>query len=683
MRRLQSLYQITSDNSLSFKQKMNQLLMLGTKVFNLELAIISRIVDKDYIVQHVISPEDSLLEGALFPLHNTYCIHTLHANEATSFHHAGKSGIAEHPCYINFGLESYIGAKLVVNGEPYGTINFSSSEPRANKFTQDDLEFIELLAHWVANEIARNQQLKLLEQQQVHSAHQQELLNEMGKLAGVGAWEVDLATDTLYWSETTRLIHEVEDDYIPVLETAIDFYLAGENRERVSRHIETIMQQGGSFSDEFEIVTHTGKIKWVASQGKAEFENGQCIRLFGAFQDITEQVYYRQQLEERHRELAAAVEARGRFLANMSHEIRTPINGVIGSLQVMDKKGLNENQQHFLGLAQNSADSLLAQINDVLDFVKIDANQLELENTQFVINQLLQDCVAAFSVSIKSKPIKLVTDFRLTDKVNIIADPTRIRQIYANLISNAVKFTMQGKITISSSITPLSAHKARLTLVVTDDGIGMSDKQLSNLFQPFKQADSSTTRKFGGTGLGLSISESLVKLMDGDIRVQSAQNEGSTFTVEIEVTTTGTDKSIENITPSPTKHIDLSLLHVLVVEDNEINQLVISEMLKQKNITHDIAADGLEALAKLDSQQSENQHYSLILMDCQMPNMDGYQATGAIRKLPSESSQIPIIALTANAMKGDRELCIKSGMTDYLSKPIKQEDLYAKLEEFA
>jgi signal transduction histidine kinase/CheY-like chemotaxis protein len=496
---------------------------------------------------------------------------------------------------------------------------------------------------------------------------------------------MDLVEHKLYWSEATRQIHEVDDNYIPDLDTAINFYKPGENRERIQKIVNKAMLDGSDFADEFEIITPTGKVKWVAAQGRAEIENGRCVRLYGAFQDISQQVYYREQLEERHKELSSALKARSTFMANMSHEIRTPINGVIGSLQVMDKNGLNENQQHFIDLARNSANSLLAQVNDVLDFAKIDSNQIAFENTSFEINELLENCVDVFDISAKEKSVELHANFKATENLTIISDPTRIRQIYANLIINAIKFTAKGKVQVSSALKYSSGHKAFLLLDIKDSGIGVSEQQKQNLFLPFRQADVSTTRKYGGTGLGLSISQSLAKLMNGNITVQSTEGKGSTFTVEIEVELQqGLDIDSEtNQEQIPKVEKDISQLKVLVVEDNEINQIVVSEMLKIRGIHHDLASDGLEALEKLNSEALKNSFYDVILMDCQMPNMDGYQATESIRKMDSPIAQISIVALTANAMKGDKEKCLASGMNDYIAKPIEQELLYSVLEKYS
>ncbi|KXI28322.1 GAF domain-containing hybrid sensor histidine kinase/response regulator [Paraglaciecola hydrolytica] len=683
MLNLKPLYQITSDSQLSFDQKMHALLQLGLQYFQLDIAIISEIKDDDYIVYHAISPDNSLLIGTIFPINDTYCVHTLANDEAVSFHHAGTSHIAQHPCYLNFGLESYIGAPILVEGKRFGTINFSSSQARAEPFNQDEHDFIELLSHWTGNEIARNEKLTLLQAQQKKMAQQQKSLEQMGQLAGVGAWEVDLINNKIYWSEVTRQIHEVDTDYLPEMESGINFYKAGENRERITSLVNKAIEQGGHFSGEFEIVTAKGKAKWVASKGLAELENGQCVRLIGAFQDITSQVYYREQLEKRHEELSLALESRSLFLANMSHEIRTPINGVLGMLQILEASSLNQEQQHFLTLAKDSANSLLGIISDILDFTKIDSGKLTLEKHPFNLNQLLNNCIDIFKPRAQDKSISLIKEFAATQNIIALADPTRLRQICSNLVSNALKFTHQGRVTVTSHIHLLQDDKAIITITVADTGIGIANEHLAHLFSPFSQADDSTTRKFGGTGLGLSIIKNLCQLMNGDVNVESTPNKGSTFEAMIEVELqTGEQANIADIELANDK-TKLEHLRVLVVEDNEINQIVVGEMLKQQQIEFDVVGDGLQALAKLKQEAQNNRFYSLIFMDCQMPNMDGYQATEVIRKLPPPLATIPIIALTANAMSGEKEKCIASGMNDYLSKPIEQKLLNAILEKFA
>ena len=683
MLNLKPLYQITSDNLLSFDKKMHALLQLGLEYFQLDIAIISEIKGDSYIVCHAISPDNSLLAGTIFPVNDTYCIHTLSSNQALSFHHAGKSHIAQHPCYVNFGLESYIGAPILVEGKRFGTINFSSSQPHPQTFSSEDHDFIEILSHWTGNEISRNKQLTLLQEQEKKNVRQQQLLEEIGQLAGVGAWEVDLIKNKVYWSEVTRQIHDVEPDFVPDMETGLNFYKEGENRQRIATMVAKAIEQGGHFAGEFEIISQKGKEKWVASKGRAELENGQCVRLIGAFQDITEQVYYRELLEKRHKELTLALEARSLFLANMSHEIRTPINGVLGMLQILEVSQLNQEQQHFLTLAKDSASSLLGIISDILDFTKIDSGKLSLEKVPFNLNKLLNNCIDIFNSRAKDKSITLIKEFADTHNLIAITDPTRLRQICSNLVSNALKFTHQGNVTITSQINLLKENKAVLTIRVKDSGIGIAQEQLVHLFSPFSQADDSTTRKFGGTGLGLSIVKNLCNLMNGDVSVDSTPHRGSTFNAAIEIELQSFEQANIDDIELPSDKTNLTQLRILVVEDNEINQIVVGEMLKQRHIQFDVVGDGQQALAKLNSESQNNRFYSLILMDCQMPTMDGYEATKQIRLLSPPIATIPIIALTANALAGEREKCYACGMTDYISKPIEQVLLYNILEKYA
>ena len=682
MQNLKHLYQITSNSNLSHAEKMASLLELGVNYFKLEIGIISEIKNDDYIVCYAISPDNSLLPGAIFNVAETYCLHTLANKQALSFYNAGKSRIAQHPCYLNFGLESYIGAPLLVEGKRFGTLNFSAAAPRTGAFSKEEHDFIELLSHWVGHEIARHEKLTVHQEQQKSLVRQQAVLEQMGQLAGVGAWEIDLVRDTAYWSTVTRNIHEVNDDFEPSLDAGLKFYKNGANRDRITKLVNKVINEGGHFSGEFEIVTQKGNLKWIAVKGKGEFENGQCIGLVGAFQDISDQVFYRVQLEKRHKELSLALEARSLFLANMSHEIRTPINGVLGMLQILESSPLNTQQQRFLGLAKDSANSLLGIISDILDFTKIDSGKLTIENVSVDLNNLLNNCVDIFIPLAKDKSIQLNKKFTSIQDTIVKTDPTRLRQICSNLLSNALKFTNYGQINITAQLTQNDDNQGTFHIIVEDTGVGMSKEQQSRLFSPFNQADESTTRKFGGTGLGLSITRKICQLMGGDVKVESTLNKGSRFSVNIAVDMVNSAEqgAISELLESKSR--DLSHVRILVVEDNEINQIVVSEMLKQRQMVYEVVSDGVEALATLNAEAEQGRFFSLILMDCQMPNMDGYQATKNIRQLPTSISSIPIIALTANAMSEEKEKCFASGMNEYLSKPVDQQGLYSMIEKF-
>lgn len=384
------------------------------------------------------------------------------------------------------------------------------------------------------------------------------------------------------------------------------------------------------------------------------------------------------------------------FLANMSHEIRTPMNGVVGMLNLLEKAGLTNVQSDRVRLAKSSAESLLTLINDILDFSKIESGKLEIEQIQFDPINLLKEVCEAFSFETEKRGLQLEIDVDGLPNTYLIGDPNRIRQIYINLISNAMKFTEQGTVQVKAEIQQ-GDQRHYFVGTVEDTGIGISDAKISGLFDSFTQVDASTTRRFGGTGLGLAIVKQLCRLMGGDVTVESQTGQGSTFSFQVEILVS------EQILAPPVSSIDVSpkqngqpsgnTIHkkidqnkqgedmqkprILVVEDNLINQQVIVGILEEYPFEVGVAENGKTALDQL--RTTSPGFYSLILMDCQMPEMDGLEASRRIRsgEAGDHCTEIPIIALTANAMKGDREKCISAGMNDYLSKPI-DEDLLIK-----
>lgn len=374
--------------------------------------------------------------------------------------------------------------------------------------------------------------------------------------------------------------------------------------------------------------------------------------------------------------------AKSQFLASMSHEIRTPMNGVIGMLHLLNQETLNEKQQHYTQVAKSSADSLLTLINDILDVSKIEAGKLDIEIIDFDIHQLFNDLTATMSHRIQSQEVELVLDIQGIKEKIVQGDPGRLQQVLTNLISNAIKFTPQGKITIRASLTDFNKNTSdehndyQLRCDVIDTGIGIPNDKLSQLFESFTQADSSTTRKYGGTGLGLSIAKQLCQLMGGDIDVSSDIGCGSQFGFTINLgrsSATLLASHKVDMGDAISSHQQLEQYkdqNILLVEDNTINQLVALSMLNNLGLEAEVAENGEEAIAKL--KESGDKYYSVILMDCQMPIMDGFTATKKIRNGDANNGycSIPIIAMTANAMQGDREDCINAGMSDYLTKPI-------------
>lgn len=395
-------------------------------------------------------------------------------------------------------------------------------------------------------------------------------------------------------------------------------------------------------------------------------------------------------------------EIKGQFLANMSHEIRTPINGIIGFLSLIEQGAYSTKteMQDFVVSARGSAETLLDLVNNILDFSKIEAGKLSLNETNFYIRDVINEAVSVVVPRLQEKKLKLTVSIEKTNSTHLIGDPPRLRQIFVNLLSNAVKFTEEGEIKISIYAEKFAKGKIKLYSTVEDTGIGIPEEKLSSLFKPFSQVDGSYTRKFGGTGLGLAICKELVTLMGGQIWVESNVDKGSKFiftailSAPEQVTLIGrlkanaNQKSKEEIVFTGQKkaaatnvflpeNVNLrSKYKLLLAEDNAVNQKVILKILSQAGFSIDATSNGLEAVETLQ----KNMEYSLILMDVQMPIMDGFTATSKIRSLPPPLCEIPIIAITAHALAGDRDKCIAAGMNDYITKPVKAEELLRVLD---
>ena len=383
-----------------------------------------------------------------------------------------------------------------------------------------------------------------------------------------------------------------------------------------------------------------------------------------------------QQLALSKQKAEKATKAKSMFLANMSHEIRTPMNGVVGMLSLLSNTSLTDEQREYISLVNSSSESLLTLINSILDYSKIESGKLEIENIHFNIKDVINEVIVMMSALAENKSLVLtIKSISLTQKT-VIGDPTRLKQILINLISNAIKFTQKGSIELDVRLVEVNKEQLNFSCKVSDTGIGLSEEQLENIFSPFSQADNSTTRKYGGTGLGLTIVKQLCELMNGDINVESILNTGSYFSFNLIYRKPEHDYAETSDNSALTESTHLSFKRILLVEDNRINQIVATKILTKLNLTADIAANGIEAIDKLNLAA-----YDLILMDCQMPEMDGYETTKAIRegKAGIEHQNIAIIAMTANAMKGDKEKCLNAGMNDYLTKPIAINILHQKL----
>jgi PAS domain S-box-containing protein len=436
-------------------------------------------------------------------------------------------------------------------------------------------------------------------------------------------------------------------------------------------YIKAIRDAESAVSGEFSVLNKAGQEIYLLYKNYKREEEGLEPYVIGFAQDITERIQMERELRLTKQLTDEVARAKESFLAHMSHEIRTPMNGILGIASLLNKTRLDSQQRNYLQLIQESANNLLVIVNDILDLEKIVAGKLQLEQIPFKIVDKIAKTIQSFIYRAEEKELGLIFQNSIPGDLVVEGDPYRLSQVLNNILGNALKFTEEGHINITTAITAQKDEEIIVEITVQDTGIGIGEDHLKIIFEPFGQANATISRKYGGTGLGLAISKNMIDMQNGELLVESEEGKGSAFTIRLPYQLSKEDMQ-EMDTSQEIDYKSLGKRKILVAEDVELNQYLARHILESWGIDVVITGNGREALEAL-----EGTAFDCILMDVQMPEMDGIEATQHIRRLPDpHKSNIPIIALTANALKGDSEKYLSAGMTDYLAKPFDEARLF-------
>jgi PAS domain S-box-containing protein len=543
---------------------------------------------------------------------------------------------------------------------------------RATHFKNEEGKVVRMVG--VVNDITK---IKLAEDKQRKS---ERILSKAQEIVKMGSWEWDKMEDKIIWSaQLYKLLGFEVDEFVPVLESLLE-HIHPTDKSRVMTTAWQYLQNRTTETIECKAVKKDKEVIWVKCEGYIEYDSSNLIiRVIGVVVDITEQKKNEQDLIDAKEMAEASVKTKEQFISTMSHEIRTPMNAVIGMTNLLLQENPQNYQIEYLNVLQSAAKNLLLLINDILDFSKIEAGKVVFETIDFDLQEVLHNLVNIYLYTAKEKGLSLTAEMDKQINFLLLGDSTKLIQILTNFISNAIKFTEKGEIKILVKLIENEDKQAKIQFSVIDSGIGISKDRIEHIFESFTQATVDTTRKYGGTGLGLTIARNLIELQGGKVEVESKVDIGSTF--QFSLVFPKSKLPFKDFLPQKANAFETTSLegiNILIAEDNEANRFVISRFLTNWKISYTFAVNGKEVVAKIQEKP-----YHMILMDLHMPELDGYEATKIIRKLPNTFYQtIPIVALTASVLSSVKHKLKEIGIDDFLMKPFDPKDLYQIIAKY-
>jgi PAS domain S-box-containing protein len=576
---------------------------------------------------------------------------------------------------LRFGFLASAAFPLRRNGKPVAELTLYGRE--AGAFDAEQVGLLESLSADLsyALDALDHEEVRARAEAALHESR--EKLRLALRSASMGVWRLDLRSQERHFDEQVCRCLGIDPAHFAGTEEEFFAAVHPEDCDALRNALARTIASGAAYEAEYRAIWPDGSLHYIAARGQlARDAAGQPQWIDGLVWDVTDRKQTEQALKSAKAAAEAANEAKSQFLANMSHELRTPMNAILGMIDVALPKATDPTVHDCLQTAKGSADLLLTLLNDLLDSAKVEAGKLELESAPFSLRRMLDQITRVLAVRASEKGLAFYC--RVPDETPdvVTGDRMRLQQILLNLAGNAIKFTERGEVEIRLR-APSHNGETHLEFAVQDTGIGIPPSGLERLFHPFAQADASMSRRFGGTGLGLSISKSLVELMGGTISVESELGKGSTFHVTV-CLPLSEELPSDFEAPVAIPAAASAQLRVLLVEDNPANQKLATYILQDRGHTVEIAGDGQEAI-----YLTEQDRYDVILMDVQMPGMNGLEATAAIRKREDGGRRVPIIAMTAHVMRGDRERCLAAGMNGYLSKPVNAQEMIGLVESLA